>query len=100
MNNKRNDIGTVYKRTFGPEVILTLYEKSKPTSPSAISKELNRPLSTVSQILHYFQREGLVTEITGCHHRKHYILTEKGEGAAKDISERGWNNRKKRVEVK
>jgi len=94
MNNKRKDIGTVYKRTFGPEIILTLYEKSKPTSPSAISKELNRPISTVSQILHYFQREGLVTDITGSHHRgKQYILTENGEGAAKDISERGWNNR-------
>jgi len=87
MKDKTESAGIVYGRTFGPEIILALYAKSKPTSPSEISKELDRPISTVSQILSYFEEGGLATEITGKYRGKRYILTVKGEGAAKAISE-------------
>jgi len=85
--SEREDAGIVYGRTFGPEVIIALFAKSKPTSPTEISEELNRPISTVSQILSYFQKGGLTSEITGKYRGKRYVLSKKGECVAKAISE-------------
>jgi len=83
---KKEAPGKVYRRKFGPQVILLLFLSSKPLSPIEISKKLNMSLSTTSKILLYFQEEGLVEELTGEHHGKKYVLTDGGKATSRMIS--------------